>query len=197
MNPFALPGVPADLLFGVGAILVSGSAVLSVTSLLLRFRRSQGRERRQLYWMVLAAGVLAVVLPVSVALWLVWPPIQVVAALAFPLLPIAACVALLRHHLYDVELVASRTLSWALLTLLLTGSYVALVLTAGLVVSSPVAAALAALLVAESSSRCAADCSRRSTVDSDAAASRCGSRSATSSMPYAGAHARPMTWRRC
>ena len=150
VNPFALPGVPADLLFGVGAILVSGSLVLSVTSLLLRFRRSQGRERRQLYWMVLAAGVLAVVLPVSVALWLVWPPIQVVAALAFPLLPIAACVALLRHHLYDVELVASRTLSWALLTLLLTGSYVALVLTAGLVVSSPVAAALAALLVAVS-----------------------------------------------
>ena len=72
-----------------------------------------------------------------------------VAALAFPLLPIAACVALLRHHLYDVELVASR-ICWALLTLLLTGSYVALVLTAGLVVLSPVAAALAALLVAVS-----------------------------------------------
>ncbi len=148
VNPFARDDIPTGPMFALGAALIGGSLVLSVVALSLRFRRSRGVERQQIKWVLLAAGVLGVLLPVSSALWTAWPPIQVVVALTFPLLPIAACVALLRYHLYDIDLVVSRTVSWSLLTVTLFGGYAAVVLTAGLVFASPASAALGALVVA-------------------------------------------------
>lgn len=147
-NPFARDDLPTGPMFAVGAALIGGSLLLSVVALFLRFRRSQGVERQQMVWVLLAAGVLGVVLPVSSALWTAWPPVQVIVALSLPLLPIAACVALLRYHLYDVDLVVSRTVSWGLLTLTLFVTYAAGVLIAGLAFASPAAAAVGALVVA-------------------------------------------------
>lgn len=148
VNPFARDDIPSGPMFALGAALIGGTLLLSVVALALRFRRSGGVERQQIKWVLLVAGVLGVLLPVSSALWTAWPPIQVLVALTFPLLPIAACVALLRYHLYDVDLVVSRTVSWGLLTVTLFGGYAAVVLMAGLVFASPASAALGALVVA-------------------------------------------------
>ena len=65
-----------------------------------------------------------------------------------PLLPIAVCVAIVRQHLYDIDLVISRTVAYGALTGVLAGTYGAVVLAVGALVSSPVAAAAGALVVA-------------------------------------------------
>ena len=148
VNPYARAGFPTELLFGVGAALVCAALIASVVALLARLRRARGAERDQLKWVVLAAAVVGVVLPTSAALWTVWAPIQLLAAIALVLLPISACVAILRHRLYDVDLVIARTVAYALIAALLAAAYVAVTLVAAGFVSTPFAAAGAALVVA-------------------------------------------------
>ncbi|MDQ4127062.1 MAG: hypothetical protein M3151_03780 [Actinomycetota bacterium] len=123
-----IPGLPAENPFEVGvartvevAIFVAWVGVgmttmtLSVLALVLRFSRSRGVERQQLKWFVYA-GSLTVVLfffPLVPALSVLGSFLQVVAA---PLLPAAAGVAILRHRLYDVDVLINRTLVYGGLT---------------------------------------------------------------------------------
>jgi hypothetical protein len=125
------PGVPARNPFGIEGLRDLGVAVatpvfvigiptmvLSVASLVLRFRRSRGEERQQLKWFVYA-GVLsvgAILLP-SVAS-------SLLQLLILPLLPVAAGIAILRYRLYDIDLIINRTLVYGALTALLVGVYV-------------------------------------------------------------------------
>jgi signal transduction histidine kinase len=148
VNPLATDGFPAEAAFAVGATLVCTSLVASVVAMLLRFRRSRGVRRQQLKWVLLAGGLLALVLPLSAALWTVWSPIRYAPAVAVPLLPIAVCVAIVRQGLYDIDLVISRTVAYGALTGVLAGTYAAVVLTVGALVASPVAAAAGALVMA-------------------------------------------------
>jgi len=148
VNPLATDGFPAEAAFAFGATLVCAALVASVVALLLRFRRSRGVRRRQLKWVLLAGGVLALVLPLSAALWTVWPLIHYAPAMTVPLLPIAVCVAIARQGLYDIDLIISRTVAYGALTGVLAGTYAAVVLTVGALVASPVAAAAGALVTA-------------------------------------------------
>ncbi len=130
------PGVPAQNPFGVEGLRDVGIAIatpifligiptmlLSVTSLVVRFRRSQGEERQQLKWFVYA-GVLVVgvflvpLLPVSDA------ASSLLQLLFMPLLPIAAGIAILRYRLYDIDVLINRTLVYSALTLMLVAVYV-------------------------------------------------------------------------
>ena len=148
VNPYARAGFPAGQLFGVGAALVSAALVASVVALVVRLRRARGAERDQLKWVVFAAALVGVVLPASAALWTVWAPIQLLAAVSLVLLPVSACVAILRHRLYDVDLVIARTVAYAVLAALLAAVYTAVALVAAEFVAAPVGAAGAALVVA-------------------------------------------------
>ena len=148
VNPYARTGFPANLVFGVGAGLVCGALVASVVALVVRLRRADGAERDQLKWVVLAATIVGIVLPTSAALWTVWEPIQLLAAIALVLLPISACVAILRYRLYDIDLVIARTCAYAVIAVVLATVYGAVMLLAVGFVSSPAAAAGAGLVVA-------------------------------------------------
>ena len=130
VNPYARAGFPSGLLFGVGATLICAALVASVVCLVVRLRRARGAERDQLKWVALAAALVGVVLPASAALWTVWAPIQLFAAVALVLLPISACVAILRHRLYDVDLVIIRTVVYAAIAALLGMVYIAVTLAA-------------------------------------------------------------------
>ena len=121
------PGVPAQNPVGVGGLRYLGIAppapifligiptmLLSVASLVFRFRRSRGEERQQLKWFVYA-GVLIVgalfaplLIPGAVA--------SLLQLLVMPLLPIAAGVAILRYRLYEIDLLINRTLVYGALT---------------------------------------------------------------------------------
>lgn len=148
VNPLATDAYPVEPSFAVGTALLCVSLAASLVAVLVRFRRSRGVQRLQLKWVMLAGALLVVVLPTSAALWTAWPPIQYAPALALPLLPLAVCVAIVRQHLYDIDLVISRTLAYGALTGVLGVTYAAVVLAVGAFVSSPVAAAAGALVVA-------------------------------------------------
>lgn len=148
VNPFAVDGFPADQVFALGGGLVCLALVLSIASLAVRLRHSRGQQRQQLKWVAYAAAMVGLILPASAALWTFWEPIQLLAAVALMFLPIAACIAILRHQLYDVDLVIARTAAYVVLTVVLATTYAAVVLAVGAVVASPVASAAAALVVA-------------------------------------------------
>ena len=109
----------------------------------LRFRASRGVERQQLRWV--AAGAAIAVLGVTVPLgdlrgaWL--DPLVVLCV------PLAVAVAVLRYRLWDLDRIISRTVAYALLTLLLGLGYAAVVLGLGRLLpdSSTLAVAAATL----------------------------------------------------
>jgi hypothetical protein len=120
------PGIPARNPFGIEGLRDFGVAIatpvfvigiptmlLSVASLVLRFRRSRGEERQQLKWFVYA-GVLsvgAILIPSAAS--------SLLQLLVLPLLPVAAGIAILRYRLYDIDLIINRTLVYGSLTVVL------------------------------------------------------------------------------
>jgi hypothetical protein len=98
--------------------------VASISSLIVRFRCSQGVERQQLKWFTYA-GALVLLAPLSNSLL---GNISYVLVIA---LPIAVGIAILRYRLYDIDRLINRTLVYGLLTALLAGVYAATVLILG------------------------------------------------------------------
>lgn len=131
-NPIGVSGALGDLFevfLNLGFVLFSVGAIGAMASLAIRYRRSRGVERQQLKWMA-AAAVLVVVS------WLVSAFFDQVLAIDISLLilvallalPVAATVAVLRYHLYDLGLVIRRTVTYAALTATLAGAYLGTVL---------------------------------------------------------------------
>jgi hypothetical protein len=150
-NPAAvawLPEIPSDPF--VFALLVAAAAGLAV-----RFRRSRGVERQQLKWFVYAAAVMAGFLVLSSLATSLFGGDEdsIVAGFLFAAcisgVPIAAGIAILRHRLYDIDVVINRTLVYAALTASLGGTYLLIALLIGLTLGeSDVAVAASTLAVA-------------------------------------------------
>ena len=121
------PGVLMAMLLA-GMVIVAASAVASVASLLVRFRRSRGTERQQLKWLAYA-GTIAV--GATAAAFLPWPIGETPLTLALLSVPVAAAIAILRHHLFDIDLLVYRTLVYTILTAFVVGIYVATVTLVG------------------------------------------------------------------
>jgi hypothetical protein len=110
------------------------AALAAVASLAVRFGRARGAERQQLKWLA-SAGVLVVlcfVVPAAVADAVGSELVGdlLLSALLAPV-PVAVGVAILKHHLYDIDRLISRTLVYGLLTALLAGVYAGTVLVLG------------------------------------------------------------------
>jgi hypothetical protein len=138
-NPFGAPALepvlgPLEVLAGA---LVIGGYIGAFASLVVRLRRSHGRERQQIKWFVYVAilGVLAISFlgPLMRLLSNQLPGGYrgVFGALLEPwlLAPIALAItvaaAIVRHRLYDIDRVINRTLVYGLLTALLGVVYAA------------------------------------------------------------------------
>jgi hypothetical protein len=154
------PGSPAGVLAVLAAI---GGPALFVVPLfwvafaarqVLAWRRSAGDRRAQLKW--LTAG--AVIALAGLALIAAGPSndqtpgriVRDVAFVALAALPAAMGVGILKYHLYDIDRLVSRTLSYTLVTGVLIGFYAGLVLLATEVLRfhSTVAVAVSTLAVA-------------------------------------------------
>jgi hypothetical protein len=111
------------------------SVVLGAISMVLRLRRSHGVARAQLKWIAAAASLFALACVAGVTTVVVLDSLAgaVMVVLSFPLIPITAGVVILRHRLYDVDVVIRRTLIYGTVTATLIGTYVALVLGLGVV----------------------------------------------------------------
>ena len=137
-NPLGVEGGIADLLQGIGWLGVMVGIVASAISLVLRFRRATGDEREQLKWLAYAGALVAVTLVTSLALYdVVGSTVANVAIMTSILaLPVATGIAILRHRLYDIDVVISRTLVYAILTVALAAAYAAVSLGLGVAVGS-------------------------------------------------------------
>ncbi len=129
-NPVGL-GEPASLVLGnVGWITALLAGVLATTSLVLRYRRSRGKERMQMRWFVLSAVVFLVTFVICVSLYATrFVTVgQVLIIIGFSTIPIATGLAILRYRLYDIDLVINRTLVYGVLTAVLVATYLVSVL---------------------------------------------------------------------
>jgi class 3 adenylate cyclase len=145
-NPVRFTGAPGELvewLFQSEVVQVVWLAyiatlALSAVSLAVRFRRARGQERQQLKW--LAAVGIAVfgffVVDVFVSAWEGRLLDAVVGALLFSALYAAIGIAVLRHRLYDIDLLLTRTLAYGLLTAAFTAVYLVIVVGIGTLVGS-------------------------------------------------------------
>ena len=123
-NPFSMEGLRSLGIAPPVPIFLIGipTMLLSVASLILRFRRSRGEERQQLKWFV-CAGVL-IVGALCVPLFVPGAVSSVLQLLVMPSLPAAAGIAILRYRLYEIDIIINRTLVYGSLTAMLVGLYV-------------------------------------------------------------------------
>ena len=149
-NPLGLAVWPNYLLL-VGSW---GSFVLGVplglASLLQRLRRATGTERAQLQWLVL--GGVALLVCFAGSFLLADAVADVVFGLTLLCIPLSVLVAVVRHGLFDVELVLSRAIVLALLSGAVLASYAGVIALVGVLTpdrrSAYVAVAVVALLAA-------------------------------------------------
>jgi hypothetical protein len=114
-------------------ILIPISIVGCAAGLVTRFRRSHGRERLQLRWLATAGSVVAVSYLLLMLLSAVFGfvgdepewvrSVQAIGIAPFILIPISIGVAILRHRLYDIDLIINRTLVYGALTAALFLAY--------------------------------------------------------------------------
>jgi hypothetical protein len=104
-----------------------------------RYRHVSGPvQRQQTKWVALTLGLLSLVMLFGIFIpglfvtshaWFFWATLAMLAVL--PLFPASVAVAILRHHLYDIDRLISRTLVYVLLTVVLGLGYAVVVLALG------------------------------------------------------------------
>lgn len=136
-NPLGAPGALGDVIgflaHPLGDTLLAVTAVLAAASLVLRFWGAQGTERQQLKWFALAGVVIlgGAVLAMSYVFFpdgwraplgaVGWFTLVVTFTIG---VPAATGIAILRHRLYDIDVVINRALVYGALTAMLAATYV-------------------------------------------------------------------------
>src|SRR5450631_3758032 len=138
------------------AALVPGYLVISLAWVVrqaIAYRGSTGDRRQQLKW--LSSGGLICVCGLLVALQLgpshstLWHWVANVSSIGIVALPISLGIGILKYRLYEIDRLISRTLSYAIVTGLLVGVYVAMIaLTTRLIPLSSSVGVAASTLVA-------------------------------------------------
>lgn len=125
-NPYAIGSAKVIFsglvqLAGLGGLVALGGSVAAVV---VRWRRAQGDERQQLKWFLAGTALL----PVPLLLHQVArAPSDVALSVLYAVIPVTLGVAILRHRLYDLDLVVNRTIVYALVTALVAVVYLAVV----------------------------------------------------------------------
>jgi len=134
-------GDVSAVLLTIGWILVATGLVASAVSLVIRLRRARDEVRRQLLWIAssaafLALGVVVILLVPRIQdgelTWLAALPLR----LAHLVVPLCVAVAVLRHRLFDIELIVNRALVVALSAGVVGAAYVAVVVMLGAAVGA-------------------------------------------------------------
>jgi signal transduction histidine kinase len=143
-NPLGVRGFPtsngpAGAVGWLGGILILAVAAVSVV---VRLRRSKGEQRQQVKWFAYAVastvGALLVYTFASIVdNNLPTGPFDAIILLGFGIaLPIACGIAILKHGLYEIDVVINKTVMYGVLAAFFTAVYVGIVVGIGAVVGS-------------------------------------------------------------
>jgi hypothetical protein len=124
-NPY---GVDSPILGAVtiaGAILASASMVASAISLIVRMRRAGRVERQQIKWLAYGGAVVVGAVFAGGVISSVWKVNVGISIIGFGLLglPVFTGIAMVKHRLYDIDVVINRTLVYGSLTVTLALVY--------------------------------------------------------------------------
>jgi signal transduction histidine kinase len=142
----------------IGGLVLAAESIASVGALIVRFRRADEEERQQVRWIAVAAALAGVFLVMVLLTSVGLQPgeSRFVNDLAFLLfflclsigIPGAVAVALLKYHLYDLDVVVKKTVLYVTVAgLLLLVFVVAAVVVGGLFGRSQRAAVIAAAVI--------------------------------------------------
>lgn len=141
-GPWATDAWLFTLLTSLSGILMP-ALFAAAAALAVRTRASTGVARQQLKWFLAAVGLEAALWAGSLAASAVThlPPYQnpyfeILIPLALGAMPLAIGVAILRHRLYDIDIVISRSLVYAGLAAFITVAYLLVVVGIGLAVGT-------------------------------------------------------------
>jgi hypothetical protein len=132
-NPYGIEALGGILKVAgaVSSFLLLVTVLASVFSIVIRFRRARGDERRQIKWVAYAGAVVALVLVLQLAVEAALPETDVLVnvlnlglVVSFIGVPIAAGIAILKYRLYEIDTIINRTLVYGGLTALLVLVYV-------------------------------------------------------------------------
>ena len=116
----------------VSAVVLSATYLAALVVLVLRFRRGTEQVRRQLLWLLLAtAAAVALIAVTRLAGPVEENGFPVILFTVVALVPAAMAIAVLRHQLFDIRLLWSRALTYAVLTVAVAGAYLVLVEVSG------------------------------------------------------------------
>ena len=151
--------VPEAVGTAVGLLALAGFVALlvgSAAAILARYHHGDTRLRRQIRWLALSAFLLPLALLTTWFCYLLGARSAAEVVIVIGLLvayfgmPVGTAVAVLRHDLYDIDRLLSRTVSYTILTAAVFVVFATVVFTAGLVLGrgSAPAVALATLCCA-------------------------------------------------
>lgn len=134
-SPIAIEGWPPFLGAFVDAIPLElvGLIALAIAALVVRYRRGERVERLQIRWFTAAVALCAVGFAGTLVQFAIrtedGPLFMAVVGYAGILaLPITIGIAVTRYHLYEIDRIISRTISYGLVTVTLVAVYAGLIL---------------------------------------------------------------------
>jgi signal transduction histidine kinase len=141
-NPLGIEAVEplVDFVEGPGFAGLFIAMSVSLTSLVIRYRRSDRSRRQQIKWVAYGAAVAASAFALSslsdvLGIQSVWFR-SILPLIAFTTIPVAVGVAILRYRLFDIDVVIRRTLVVGILAAFVTALYVGIVVGIGALVGS-------------------------------------------------------------
>ncbi len=115
-----------DFAEGLGLFALFVISASAVVHQVRNYRRASGDRREQLKWLGSGAAICAVVLPTFI--WSTAPTfIADLLPIALAAVPVTIGMGILRYRLYEIDRLISRTLSYAILSGLLIGTFIGLV----------------------------------------------------------------------
>ena len=124
VNPYSVDSPIVGIVGGAAGVVAIGSMVASAVSLIVRLRHAEGEQRQQVKWLAYGGAMVVGTILVGgvITIWSVNVSIMVmnVALLG---LPVFTGIAIVKHRLYDIDIVINRTLVYGTLSVTLAALY--------------------------------------------------------------------------
>jgi hypothetical protein len=119
----------APIAQAIGLLAIPCGMAMGAAAVLVRFRRARGPAREQHKWFLAAVAAFAISLPPAFLDGAAGvSSLDAIAISSLALLPMAIGIAILRYRLYDIDRIVSRTVGWAVVTLVLVLAFGAAVI---------------------------------------------------------------------